>query len=154
MIASGLIEIQSHSYDMHQSAALENGPARTSVARLEGESDGEYEDALRSDMSRSIAEIEDATGEECFAFSYPLGVFNRQSESILHELGIRITFTTEPVLNTIKRGDPQSLLLLGRFVWADPGGQVPCSDENDLPPAGRTGLFISEKRREAPSPPA
>jgi len=115
MISSGLIEIQSHFYDMHQSRQLESGVARTTAAQLEGESDEEYIKALRSDIVRSINEIEDNTGEECFAFSYPLGVYNKTSESILMDEGAKITFTTEARLNEINRGDPQCLFLLGRY---------------------------------------
>ena len=115
MTASGLIEIQSHTYDMHQSTTLETGAARESMRALEGETEAQFIEALRSDFSENRALIEDMTGSAPFALAYPMGVYSELTQAIAVESGIEITFTSDQGVNTLVRGLPQSLLALRRF---------------------------------------
>ena len=65
MVDSGLISIQSHTYDMHQWPPFEDGNdrVRETLAQLPGESDADYEAAVRADIQQSQQAIEPITGE-------------------------------------------------------------------------------------------
>lgn len=115
MVQSGTIDIGSHTYDMHQSAALEEGPARQNVAPLEGESEEDFIRAMREDFARSIAETEAMCGEPADVLAYPEGVHSDLTQAIAWEAGFRVTLTSDPGVNTLVKGLPQSLLGLNRF---------------------------------------
>ena len=65
MVDSGLISIQSHTYDMHQWPPFEDGNdrVRETLAQLPGESDEDYEAAVKADIQQSQQAIEPITGE-------------------------------------------------------------------------------------------
>ena len=114
MTDSGLIEIQSHTYDMHQSATLEPGVARESVEPLEGETEADFIAAMRDDFGKNRALIADMTGSAPFALAYPKGVYSELTQAVAVEEGIVVTLTSDPGVNTLVRGLPQSLLALRR----------------------------------------
>lgn len=116
MIASGLIEIQSHTYDMHQSADYELNTARTAMSRLEGESEKAFMQAVRDDFTRSKKDIEEQTKSPVIALSYPLGRHSDLTEALLREMGVKITLSTEPGINTLIKGLPQCLRALKRIA--------------------------------------
>ena len=115
MTASGLIEIQTHTYDMHQSATLEPGVARESMSPLEGETEADFIAAMRADFGKNRALIEDMTGSAPFALAYPTGVYSELTQAVAVEEGISVTLTSDPGVNTLVRGLPQSLLALRRY---------------------------------------
>ncbi|NLM45843.1 MAG: polysaccharide deacetylase family protein [Firmicutes bacterium] len=115
MLASGLIEIQSHTYDMHQSAEYEGKTARTAVEPLAGESEKAFIEALRADFLQSRQELAKETGTVVFALSYPLGKYSDLAEVVLKELGVKVTLSTEPGVNTLIKGLPQCLRVLKRI---------------------------------------
>ena len=115
MVETGLISIQSHTYDMHQWASFETRPARENILRLRGESKSSYTEFLKNDHERIAREIESATGQEVIAVAYPLGARDRLARSVLTGLGVRVTLTTDPGINTVKRGNPRSLIDMHRF---------------------------------------
>lgn len=116
MIDSGLISIQSHTYDMHQWAAFEEGDkVRNCVAPLEDETETEYIEALRRDAQKIRGELYNNLGVETIAMAYPTGVYSELSNAILKEEGIKITFSVEEGTNEIVKGLPQSLYSLKRF---------------------------------------
>ena len=67
MVDSGLIEIQSHSNDMHQWQPFEEGVARTSLTRLENETEDAFVKAIKNDITRSKEDIQRETGKHVFA---------------------------------------------------------------------------------------
>ena len=85
MVESGLVSIQSHTYDLHK--AQPRG-----VARLEGESLNDYKARLRDDFTKINKLIEQNLGYEPFMLAYPNGVCNEYSEDVAFECGY--TFTT------------------------------------------------------------
>jgi peptidoglycan/xylan/chitin deacetylase (PgdA/CDA1 family) len=114
MIRSGLITIQSHSFDMHW--APQNGPTqRQGVLRMDGESEQDYIDAFRGDFAEMSDLLAGSIGTGVYAFSYPHGLIDLHSSILLRELNAAITFTSQPGMNTLIRGLPQSLYELGRF---------------------------------------
>lgn len=117
MIDSGLISIQSHTYDMHQWGPLEQYPelARSTVLSLTGEKETDYISYLSADYLKSKEEIEANTSESVHFFAYPLGEYDVLSESILTSLGVDATFTVKSGLNEVVQGIPQSLFALHRF---------------------------------------
>ena len=52
MTDSGLISIQSHTYDLHQAAAYETGTVRENMAPLPGEDEWDYADMLADDTEK------------------------------------------------------------------------------------------------------
>jgi len=54
MVASGLISVQSHTYDMHQNANYETGNSRIreNMLPLSGETEQQYSDAVREDTEK------------------------------------------------------------------------------------------------------
>ena len=114
MAESGLISVQSHTFDMHQSSELDN-PCRNGVLPIDGESESAYIAAFSEDIARSQSQIEAVTGDAVIAFSFPGGVRDTLADVLLWEAGIRITFVTQTGVNTIVKGLPQSLLGLKRF---------------------------------------
>ena len=115
MIASGLISVQSHSYDLHAFADYEPGEMRHGVLPLPGESEHDYMTVLREDFTRSIVDLEAGTGTPVTAFAYPNGLSTHESDVVLAECGISVTLLTEPRTNTLIRGLPQCLRGMGRY---------------------------------------
>lgn len=114
MVDSGVIDIQSHSYDMHQAEKYEPN-CRIGALPQKGESEAEYIEAFTADYERSRTEIQANTGSKVIAFAYPLGEYSRESEALLMELGNRATMTVNDGTNTIIKGLPQSLYALNRI---------------------------------------
>ena len=113
MTQSGLISIQSHSYDMHHAFQFDD-PFRQGTLMMDGESEQEYLDLFRQDN----AMMEDllAAYGDVFAFSYPYGRVSTIASILLRELGYQITFGFgAPGASTLIKGMPQSLLELGRY---------------------------------------
>lgn len=117
MIASGLISIQSHTMDMHQSYDLEEDKTkvRETVLPLENENETEYIRHFRQDIQSSIRQIEEEFGNPSIAFSYPRGAADELAEVLLAENGFQVTFGTEVGRNLILKGLPQSLVQLKRY---------------------------------------
>ncbi len=115
MIDSGLIDIQSHTFDMHQWAAFEKGKARSNVIPLENEKEADYISLLINDISRSQKEILEGTGSRVTALAYPLGKYNTLTEVVLGRMGIKATFTVQTGTNTVIKGLPQSLRVMKRY---------------------------------------
>lgn len=121
MIDSGLISIQSHTYDMHQWAPLEREPefSRETANQLEGETDTDYLSYFGDDFLQSKTGIEENTTETVAFFAYPLGDYSLLSEYLLTSLGVQATLTIESGMNTLLRNMPQSLLQLNRFSMTE-----------------------------------
>ena len=87
MVDSGLVSIQSHTYNLHKSKPR-------GVARLEGESLQDYKARLREDFTMMNKLIEDNLGYAPYMLAYPNAVCNEYSEEIAFECGY--TYTTAP----------------------------------------------------------
>lgn len=116
MVDSGLISIQSHTYDMHQSSDYESGKARENILKLDGESETAYVEALGADVQALKECIEPVTGEKVDALAYPKGAYDDLAATVLAENGILVTFTTETGGNTVLKGVPQTLYGMHRFA--------------------------------------
>ena len=116
MVSSGLISIQSHTYDMHQWAPYESGDqVRENIQPLAGESETDYVAALTEDFTTSRDLLEAATGEPVTALAFPTGLYTTLTSAVLRDLGVEVTLSTNPGINTVVRGLPQSLCAMLRI---------------------------------------
>lgn len=117
MTASGLVSVQSHSYDMHQVEEFETTePVRTSMLPLEDERQEDYAAALREDLRLQRALFERCGVPAPNVLSFPGGYHDTLADVILAECGYQATLTIESErVNTVVRGLPQSLIDLGRM---------------------------------------
>lgn len=107
MFDSGLVDIQSHSFDMHspegksygykESCGLGNLP-------FEGEKEASYEARIYADAKKMKTLIEDKIGNQVIAYAYPYGVSTEVSESIMKALGIQFTLTTVHGIKDLAEG--------------------------------------------------
>lgn len=116
MTASGLISIQSHTYDMHQWLPYETGSAvRENILPLPGEGEEAYVQTLTEDFTRSRAQLESATGQPVDVLAYPAGQYSTLAQVTLQSLGVHVTLSTNPGVNTVVKGMPQTLYAMLRF---------------------------------------
>ena len=121
MADSGLISIQSHTYDMHQWPPYEDGSAavRENILPLAGESEEAYVQALTDDFTKSRVQLEAATGQPVDVLAYPAGQYSTLAQVTLQELGVHVTLSTNPGVNTVVKGLPQTLYAMLRFGITD-----------------------------------
>lgn len=105
---SGIIEIQNHSYDMH-----DNGKNRRGAMQKPGESTEEYRLALEEDVGHFQNQIFDMIGQRPTAFTYPYGFISKSSTEILKSMGFRASLSCAEGINYITR-DPDCLYRLKR----------------------------------------
>ena len=125
MLSSGSMELQSHTYDMHQSEDWESAKyPRCTIVPLPGESEEDYAAALREDLAIYADRWAEETGESFYALAYPQGEYTDATEVLVHEAGIPLTLSTRTdSRNVLVRGLPQSLYALCRMTL---------SGENDV----------------------
>ena len=111
MAASGLVEIQNHSYNCHKNTGGRNG-----VKRKSGESRQAYDRFLKKDLSKLQTKIQDATGTAPSTFTYPFGAVSRSRLKTIKKLGFKASLGCEEGINTIKKGDLDSLYFLKRCL--------------------------------------
>lgn len=116
MVRSGAVDLQCHTYDMHQWAPYEErSPARENVLPLEGESEQEYAAALVENIEAFQRDYREALGKRADVLAYPGGQYSEQAEKIVREQGFLATVTSDASReNWIFEGEPESLYGLGR----------------------------------------
>lgn len=111
---SGIISIQSHTYDMHQWKPYESGEMiRENILKLENESEQEYINALKEDIKKEQQALSEINKVE--ALAYPSGKYDTLTNVVLNQNNIKLTMSIERGINTIIKGLPQSLYALKRF---------------------------------------
>ncbi|MCC8123105.1 MAG: polysaccharide deacetylase family protein [Oscillospiraceae bacterium] len=113
-VERGVIEIGSHSYDMHQVAERDGADCREGVYMLDGEREDDYIAAFRADTQTSVEEIERTLGTAVTVYAYPYGFYTDLTEVLLSEMGISVTLTVDEGINTVVEGLPQSLRAMKR----------------------------------------
>ena len=108
MVASGLVEVASHSYDLHRGVTgnpqSNEQPAATTrrydpgSGRYEGDAD--YLERVRADLERNSRLIERQTGSRPRAMVWPYGRYNGATQRIARELGMPMMLTLESGPNT------------------------------------------------------
>lgn len=111
MSDSGLVEIQNHTYDLHENKANN----RKGMLRLKNETAEEYENIIATDLLKLQHLIRTKTGKESKAIAYPFGAYTKLTSMIIRKLGFKCSLTCEERINTVKYGDIDSLYELGRY---------------------------------------
>jgi poly-beta-1,6-N-acetyl-D-glucosamine N-deacetylase len=98
---SGLIEIASHSHDLHRGITgnemYNEQPAAVTMALTDHgyESRDEYLARIRKDLAKSVELIEQHTGQAPRTMTWPYGAFNQETLEIARDLGMPITLTLD-----------------------------------------------------------
>lgn len=100
LTASGLVEVVSHSYDLHRSVLANplGGRSPAATTRIWDEANG-YESTaqlrarLRADLARSAEQIQRLTGKAPRAMVWPYGAHSRAGDQIAAELGMPVAFS-------------------------------------------------------------
>lgn len=112
-VEKGVIDVQSHTFDLHQLAEY-GFSGRDGVLALEGESGDAYRKALLADCQSFAQRREGRVSTELLALAYPFGYYSREADDLLRN-NFPITFTIEEHTNCLRPGDTDSLRRLGRF---------------------------------------
>ncbi|SDM34419.1 biofilm PGA synthesis lipoprotein PgaB [Geoalkalibacter ferrihydriticus] len=129
--ASGLVEIASHSYDLHHGVLANpqgnEQPAMTArrydAERDRYESAAAYEARLRADFAHNAALFEKHLGARPRVMVWPYGKYNRLAQDLAAEFGMPIALTLDTGPNDPKElGAVRRVLLmndppLANFVW-------------------------------------
>jgi biofilm PGA synthesis lipoprotein PgaB len=125
MQESGLVEIASHTYDMHKGIqANPQGnviPAAISQAydrkAQRYETYEEYEGRIRTDLTESAEEIRTRLGRAPRAVMWPYGEYTQRAESIATSLGMPVSFTlTMPTVFPERSFGEQGIQAIPRLV--------------------------------------
>lgn len=100
------IEWGIHSYNLHRLKT------RKGVSKIKGEDEQTYRKLFRQDTTKMLQNFENI-GIKPIVYTYPYGLFTKESEEILEELNIPFTLTCGESSCTIKAG--RLPRLLGRF---------------------------------------
>ena len=109
MMQSGLVEIQNHSYNLHEMHP------RQGAQKRKGESVAQYQAVLRKDLETMQKKMLDHTGYAPTAFVYPFGAVSQESIPVLHEIGFQASMNCMMKMNDITQ-DPDCLFGLGRYL--------------------------------------
>lgn len=117
MTSSGLIDIHSHTYDMHQWAPFEDSaPVRESILPFEHESVDNYRQALFKDIEAQNQIFAECGLDKSDVMAFPRGMHSDLVNDILVSAGYKVTVTTQADrVNTLVYQEPNSLIALGRM---------------------------------------
>ena len=117
-VEKGIIDVQSHTFDMHQLASY-GYSGRDGVLRLEGESDEDYRQALLSDTEALRQRRGNRVGTELLALAYPFGYYSEEADALLKEAGYAVTFTIDERPNYLSVHNGSCLRMMGRVNVTD-----------------------------------
>lgn len=103
MVKSGWIDIQHHSYDLHNQTDTEQGAKPHA-----GESAEDYRERFKKDTLKLKKEIEKKLDTKVNVYTYPYGFYNEESEVVLKELGFQYSLTVDDGVSDM--GDSTYLL--------------------------------------------
>lgn len=109
MLASGLVEVQNHTYNLHETSA-----GRTGCMQKAGETQPHYKKILTEDIGKLQNKIAEQTGFTPNTFVYPYGKFSESTDEILKELGFKATLSCKYGINSVT-ADPGKLFGLLRI---------------------------------------
>lgn len=117
-IKRGVLTVTTHSYDMHQIAAVDGEGCRRGVLQMPGEAEPDYIAALTQDYTHAQEQLAGLPGKVLPVFTYPFGAYSELSERVLQEQGVQVTVTIADGANRLVKGEPETLRLLRRIhVW-------------------------------------
>lgn len=111
MTASGLVEIENHSYNLHK-----NGKGRKGITQKRGENYKSYKKFLKRDLMKLQNKLQSATGVWPTTFTYPFGAASENSKKAIKQLGFQATLGCAEGVSVIAVGNPNSLYDLKRYL--------------------------------------
>lgn len=114
-IKRGILTVTTHSYDMHQIAAVDGNDCRRGVLQMPGEAEPDYIAALTQDYTHAQEQLAGLPGKVLPVFTYPFGAYSELSERVLQEQGVQVTVTIANGANRLVKGEPETLRLLRRI---------------------------------------
>ncbi len=113
MAKSGLVEFGNHTYNLHR---ISDG--RKGANQKAGESFDAYRKILIADVAKNQEKIRAAAGSAPLLFAWPYGAYppDGSGDIALKEAGIPISVNSYQHISTVRRGDMDSLLGLGRYL--------------------------------------
>jgi biofilm PGA synthesis lipoprotein PgaB len=136
---SGLVEVASHTYDQHH--GITANPQGNQISAVVThvyrpltqtyETDDEYAERLRADLTRSSDEIRTKLGRAPRAVMWPYGEYNSISDSIAASAGMPITFTlgSHPRNTALALKDIPRILMVSNASIADLSWELQHTDE-------------------------
>ena len=109
MLSSGLVEVQNHTYNMHETTG------RKGIEKKSNETYDEYKQVVTEDIKKLQDKIKEKLNVVPNTFVYPFGAESDCSKQLLIDMGFKSTITCESRVNLITR-DKSSLYELGRFI--------------------------------------
>lgn len=103
---SGLVEIQSHGYDVH---------GRGGSGNKKGENADVYHARLAKDLQKLQDACEAHLGWIPNTFVYPLGIVGKDSRRIIEDLGMVSSLGCEEGINILRQGDKDCLFKMHRY---------------------------------------
>ncbi len=113
MSESGFVEIQNHTYNLHELKGNRKGSGR-----IKGESIEQYKKVFTEDLLKLQEAIYKNTGKKPNTFAYPYGYISEGSKDFLKEMGFKAALTCTEVVN-YDYNDKDALFNLGRFNRAN-----------------------------------
>ena len=110
MADSGLVEVQNHSYNLHEKRGGAQG-----VQKRPGEEETAYQARISADILKAQNAFEEHLGRRPSTFVYPFGAVSESTGEVVRGLGFQATLICREKLNHITR-DGQSLYGLGRYL--------------------------------------
>lgn len=105
MYDSGLVDIGSHTYNLHDLDAEGNYMGTTNgIRQMDGETVTDYLKRTGDDLRKSIANIEKKVGNDVLYFAYPFGQTNSYFSSVLGNYGVRVSVSTCPGIANMEEG--------------------------------------------------
>lgn len=86
--ASGLVELQNHSYNLH-----DYGKGKYGIKQYSYETQNQYKDRLTKDFQLNNEKLKSLNGITPLAFTYPLGYSNDLAKQLIKELGFKASFS-------------------------------------------------------------
>lgn len=114
-IKRGVLTVTTHSYDMHQIAAVDGNDCRRGVLQMPDEAEPDYIAALTQDYTHAQKQLAGLPGKVLPVFTYPFGAYSELSERVLQEQGVQVTVTIADGANRLVKGEPETLRLLRRI---------------------------------------
>lgn len=109
MEKSGLVDINPHSYDLHNyEKNIEHGQG---LDRAKKESKENYYKRIKEDTIKANEIFEKELNKKPIIYAYPYGNYNEMTEKILKELGYKVTLTTKSRMADIEK----NLFVLKRY---------------------------------------
>lgn len=110
MLDTGLVEVQNHTYDLHEYSLR----GRIGCTRMAGETEEEYEKLLMGDIGGLQQLIAQNTGRTPNTFAYPYGKRSETTDAVLKKMGFQATLTCDYGVSILTR-DPECLFGLKRI---------------------------------------